>query len=575
LSRVAPDLAGKALDSRYELHELIGEGAFGRVYRGLDRRLHRQVAIKVIKPWWAEQDEWVERFEREAQMLARVSDPGIVQIFDIGHADEGPYYVAELVDGESLAQRLQRGAIAPADALALATRLCDALASAHARGVVHCDVKPANVLLTADGSLKVGDFGVARLAGGGTSQGLPATVAGTPRYMAPEQARGRRTTPATDVYSAGVVLYEMLAGEPPFAHGSAVELGLRHVQDEPPALPERVPSSLRAIVARALAKEPQRRYADGAQMAAALRAVELGEAMQDGEAAARREKAQDGEAAADERAESEERRAEAAGAGATGSGQPSAETPTRALERTRLMPRAPSAAGAAARSASDPDAVATERRAPRGVNVHPGTWRRRSWLALTPAALAIAALGAWLASGSGGSSTARVRVPRVVGQPLAAATGELTRAGLRATSRLVGAPGATPGDVTGQTPAPGNGLPRGRHVVLSVAEQPRWRTLSTFSGVGSGHSVPFQIDGRRWRVTYSMSYEGSCALLVVCFGPSAHTTNLHSGESLESFDLSSGSSHGHTFDSGPGLYEVTISGGQDAARWSMTVQDYY
>ncbi len=125
----------------------------------------------------------------------------------------------------------------------MAEQLCRALASAHARGIVHCDVKPANVLLSRDGRVKVGDFGVARLAGGGTSQALSATVAGTPRYMAPEQARGRRTTAATDVYSAGVVLYEMLAGEPPFVHGSAVELGLRHVQDDPPPLPAALPGS--------------------------------------------------------------------------------------------------------------------------------------------------------------------------------------------------------------------------------------------------------------------------------------------------------------------------------------------
>ena len=209
---VAPDLVGSALDGRYELHELIGEGAFGRVYRGLDRRLHREVAVKVIKPWWAEDSVWVERFEREARLLARVSDPGIVQIFDIGHAEQGPYYVAELVAGESLGERLSRGPMSLSESLSVAEQLCRALASAHSRGVVHCDVKPANVLLGEDGSVKVGDFGVARLAGG-TSQALSATVAGTPRYMSPEQARGRSTDAATDVYSAGVVLYEMLAGD--------------------------------------------------------------------------------------------------------------------------------------------------------------------------------------------------------------------------------------------------------------------------------------------------------------------------------------------------------------------------
>src|SRR5271157_2273309 len=160
----APDLAGRALDDRYELHALLGEGAFGRVYRGLDRRLARPVAVKVIKPWWAEDSAWVERFEREARLLARVSDEGIVQIFDIGHAEEGPYYVAELIDGESLAERLRRGPLGSTEAGSIAEQLCRALGAAHAQGVVHCDVKPANVLLTSEGRVKVGDFGVARLA---------------------------------------------------------------------------------------------------------------------------------------------------------------------------------------------------------------------------------------------------------------------------------------------------------------------------------------------------------------------------------------------------------------------------
>ena len=277
-----PDLSGSALDGRYELHALIGEGAFGRVYRGLDRRLARPVAVKVIKPWWAEDSAWVERFQREAQLLARISDPGIVQIYDIGHDEHGPYYVAELVDGESLAERLRRGPLESAEARAIAEQLCDALAGAHAQGIVHCDVKPANVLIAAGaatttaaiaagGKVKVGDFGVARLAEG-TSQGPSATVAGTPRYMSPEQARGRPTGPATDVYSAGVVLYEMLAGEPPFVHGSAVELGLRHVQEQPPRLPPEIPTPLREVVERALAKEPAARYCDGGEMAGALRA---------------------------------------------------------------------------------------------------------------------------------------------------------------------------------------------------------------------------------------------------------------------------------------------------------------
>jgi serine/threonine-protein kinase len=545
---VAPDLAGSALDSRYELHALIGEGAFGRVYRGFDRRLGRHVAIKVIKPWWAEDSAWVERFEREAQMLARVSDAGIVQIFDIGHAEQGPYYVAELVDGESLAERLRRDTMPLAEAVGVAERLCRALASAHARGIVHCDVKPANVLLTPDGRLKVGDFGVARLAGGGTSQALSATVAGTPRYMAPEQARGRRTTAATDVYSAGVVLYEMLAGEPPFVHGSPVELGLRHLQDEPPALPSSVPQPLGEIVARALAKSPQDRFADATQMADALKATALGAAAPPSDTA-------------DSDADAEE-------TGARASDE------TRALVRTRLMPRrgAPREQGA---HDPQPEHARTQRQAPAGARRHAGASRRRSVMAFAAAVALVLGLGAWLLAGrGGGGGVARVRVPGVVGHSSEQARAALTRAHLRSHVTFVAGLGTAAGDVTRQSPRAGVHARRGAMISLNVAEQPRWRTLTSFSSDGDGRSVPFRIEGKRWRVRYGMSYEGSCTLLIVCFGPSAHVSDLESGQILEGFDLSSGASHGHTFESGPGLYSVSVSGGSDSTRWSMTVQDY-
>jgi hypothetical protein len=555
----APDLAGSALDERYELHALIGEGAFGRVYRGFDRRLGRSVAIKVIKPWWAEDSAWVERFEREARMLARVSDPGIVQIFDIGHAEQGPYYVAELVDGESLAERLQRSPMPVAEAVAVAERLCRALASAHARGIVHCDVKPANVLLSPDGLVKVGDFGVARLAGGGTSQALSATVAGTPRYMAPEQARGRRTTAATDVYSAGVVLYEMLAGEPPFVHGSAVELGLRHVQDDPPALPGAVPAPLREIVARALAKSPDERFGDAAQMADALLDTGLGEDAQIAWAGLGTETHHSVGPAAD--------------AAPVANGDRAGGAETKALARTRLMARSP-LHGNAGETAADPARVATERRAPRGARTHPGARRRRGLIALGAALVLIAALALWLAAAGGGGGAARVRVPNVVGRSSAQARGALAQAHLRYRTSLVAALGASPGSVKRQAPRAGVSARRGATIALSVAEPPRWRTLTTFSGDRDGHSVPFRIEGRRWRVRYSMSYDGSCRLLLLCFGPSAHVSNLGTGASLEGFDLSSGSTHGHTFTSGPGLYVVSVSGGADSARWSMSVQDY-
>jgi serine/threonine-protein kinase len=630
---VAPDLVGSALDARYELHELIGEGAFGRVYRGLDRRLHREVAVKVIKPWWAEDGVWVERFEREARLLARVSDPGIVQIFDIGHAEQGPYYVAELVAGESLAERLSRGPMPLAEALSVAERLCRALASAHSRGVVHCDVKPANVLLGDDGAVKVGDFGVARLAGG-TSQALSATAAGTPRYMSPEQARGRSTDAATDVYSAGVVLYEMLVGTPPFLDGSAVELGLRHVQEQPPPLPKRIPPEVRALVERALRKEPGERYRDGAEMAAALRALELRtESTRRSVAAAYATDPADRATNADSRELGEHATKVLGGE----------SSPTRALisPRARRVPKVPRAG--ARRGVDDaapplgcsptvpalpPDTPRNRAVRRRGVaallfalvlliglvlllvldvfaparttvphlrglpragvqararrlHVQVAFGSRYSEHASTGIAIAQApGAGARVSDGSTvhvtlSAGPAPVKVPVVVGESASSAGEALARAGLRYSTTSVAAPGTKPGTVTHQSPRSGVSTSHGSTIALSVAETPRWRTLTTFSGVDDGRSVAFRIDGSRWRVMYSMSYEGSCLLLLVCFGPSAQASNLKSGQSFDGFDLSSGSSHAHVFDSGPGLYRMSVEGGRDSARWAMTVQDYY
>jgi eukaryotic-like serine/threonine-protein kinase len=542
----APDLAGCALNDRYELHALIGEGAFGRVYRGFDRRLTRTVAVKVIKPWWAEDSTWVERFEREARLLARITDPRIVQIFDIGDAEEGPYYVAELVEGESLAERLLRGPLATAEAMSIAEQLCEALGGAHAQGVVHCDVKPANVLLAADGMVKVGDFGVARLAES-TSQAPSATVAGTPRYMSPEQARGRPPTPATDVYSAGVVLYEMLTGEPPFARGSAVELGLRHVQEQPPALPVDVPPALRTVVSTALAKDPADRYGDGSEMAAALRPVDV--AALENTANGRRRSAQRALASDSAVLSAEPRTIDLA----------AAATHVTPAAVTRLLPR---------RAAAAPAGTPPPRRR--------GARRRRPHGAAIGAALALVAgalVAALVLSRSVGRTT--VRVPGLVGQSSASAERELARSGLHYGVKLVAVPGAQPAVVTQQIPGAAATVARGSTIALSVAEAPRWRVLTSFSGVDSGHSVPFRILGGRWRVSYSMDYEGTCTLLVVCFGPSAQVEDLETGSSFGSFELGEGPSETHIYGSGPGLYRLDVSAGHDAARWSMTVADYY
>jgi hypothetical protein len=167
-----------------------------------------------------------------------------------------------------------------------------------------------------------------------------------------------------------------------------------------------------------------------------------------------------------------------------------------------------------------------------------------------------------------------VKVPRVVGESSGSAESRLSGARLRYRVALVPAAGSEPAVVLRQTPEPGVTVPSGSTVALSVAEAPQWRALTTFSGVDEGHSVPFRILGSQWRLSYSMNYQETCLLLVFCMGPSADVENVQTGSSVGGFELSEGNAS-HTFHSGPGLYRVSISGGRDTARWSMTVEDYY
>ena len=637
----APDLAGRVLDDRYELHALLGEGTFGRVYRGLDRRLARAVAVKVIKPWWSDDPAWVERFEREAQLLARVNDPGIVQIFDVGHAPEGLYYVAELIDGQSLAERLRSGALTPGEAARIGERLARALAHAHEQRVVHRDVKPANILLTADGRVKVSDFGVARLAEG-SSHGAGATAIGTPRYMAPEQARGRETTPASDVYGVGVVLYEMLAGQPPFRGEAAVDVAVRHLQDPPPPLPAHVPPALAAVVLRALAKDPADRYPDGGALADALGAAVPGAAgaplplpgLEPGTLEAPTQVASASEAAtrivvpAQADAATRVVPADAAATQVVGEGEAA----------TAIAPGSGSAAAASATAAADRDAgatrVARRRPAPPPPRRPAARKRRRRWLlgglgvlaALIATSLIVhgarttvpqvvglhrggvaarasradlharfdrrwsdRAAGVAIAqSPSAGSRAAKgsdlrvtlsagpkpVAVPRVTGLTLDAARSALGSRKLLARVTEVASPGTAAGVVVQQSPAPPAQAVPGSTIALSVAAAPQWRTVTTFAGTDAGSSVAFRIRGSRWRVVYRMAYAGRCTLLLVCFGPKAHARTAPGGDEVDSWSLDRGAGKVRTVESGPGVYQVEVTPGDDAARWSMEVQDF-
>ena len=225
----------------FEVRELLGRGGMGIVYRAWDRRLHRDVAIKMLIAGAYARPEELERFLRGAEAKAGLRHPNIVQVYDVGDLDGRPYFTMEFVEGGSLAQRLAGEPMPPDQAAVLVATLADAVQAAHDGGIIHRDLKPANVLLTADGTPKVADFGLARRLDAGAGLTQTGDTLGTPSYMAPEQAQGKSNTvgPAADVYALGAILYESLTGRPPFRSGTAVET-IRQVIDDEPVPPSRL-----------------------------------------------------------------------------------------------------------------------------------------------------------------------------------------------------------------------------------------------------------------------------------------------------------------------------------------------
>jgi eukaryotic-like serine/threonine-protein kinase len=264
---------GRVLAGRYELGEVVGQGGMAVVYRATDRTLGREVALKVLREQYADDPEFVERFEREARSAARLAHPNVVDIYDVGSDDATHYIVMELVDGDSLKSLVRRaGALPPALVIRFGREVAAALEYAHRRGLIHRDVKPQNVLVDADGHAKLTDFGIARAAET-VSLTQTGTVLGTAQYMSPEQARGQQLGPASDIYSLGVVLYELATGRLPFEGQSPLAVALRHVQDEPTPprrLNPSLPPALELVVLRAMAKDPADRYASAAELAEAL-----------------------------------------------------------------------------------------------------------------------------------------------------------------------------------------------------------------------------------------------------------------------------------------------------------------
>ncbi|QBR92865.1 serine/threonine protein kinase [Nocardioides euryhalodurans] len=264
---------------RYRLDSRIATGGMGEVWRASDTRLGRTVAVKLLKTEYADDATFRSRFSSEAQHAAALHHPGVAAVYDFGEASTAdasdgtprPYLVMELVDGQPLSALITPGRPMDPDATRdLMAQAADAIGAAHAAGIVHRDVKPANLLVTPDRRIKITDFGIAR-----ATEGMALTqtgqVMGTPQYLSPEQAQGGTATPASDVYSLGVVAFECLTSQRPFVGETPVATALAHLREPVPELPGDVPTDLARVVRRAMAKDPADRFPDAAAFAAALR----------------------------------------------------------------------------------------------------------------------------------------------------------------------------------------------------------------------------------------------------------------------------------------------------------------
>jgi serine/threonine-protein kinase len=271
---VALPRKGTVVDDRYRLRQKIGSGGMADVWLATDRELDRDVAIKILHDRFAQDKEFVERFRREARSAAGLQHPNVVSIFDRGEFRDTYFIAMEYVDGPQL-KELVKGGMSTEDAIGFTRQILNAARFAHRKGIVHRDLKPQNVLIDDDGRARVADFGIAR----GESSDITATgsVMGTAQYLSPEQAQGKETTPASDIYSIGVMLYEALTGRVPFEGDSAVAVALKQVNEaprRPSAVNPEIPPALDAVVMRALAKDPEARFKDADAFLKALDAAE-------------------------------------------------------------------------------------------------------------------------------------------------------------------------------------------------------------------------------------------------------------------------------------------------------------
>ena len=265
---------GKLLDNRYEILERIGIGGMAVVYKGRDHRLNRLVAIKILKEELAQDAEFRRRFHDESQAVAMLSHPNIMAVYDVSHSAELDYIVMELLDGITLKQYMQKrgGKLAWREALHFITQIMKALSHAHSRGIIHRDIKPHNIMVLRDGSLKVADFGIARLTSAAQAT-LTQEALGSVHYISPEQARGSHIDARSDIYSAGVVLYEMITGRLPYEGDSPVAVAIQHINSiplSPREIDPEIPEALEAITMKAMASDVNQRYISADAMLADL-----------------------------------------------------------------------------------------------------------------------------------------------------------------------------------------------------------------------------------------------------------------------------------------------------------------
>ena len=439
--------AGTVIDGRYRVLSRVGSGGMADVYLAEDGLLGRQVAVKLLHHHFAEDQEFVERFRREASSAAALSHANIVAIFDRGQW-QGTYYIAmEYVAGRSLKTIVrEQGALDPALAIDIVSQILHAARFAHRHGVIHRDLKPHNVLLDDEGRARVTDFGIARA--GASDMTLTGSIMGTAQYLSPEQAQGHAVGATSDLYSVGVVLYELLTGVVPFEGETAVAIAFKQVAAEPrapSALNPAVSGGLDAIVLRALAKDPDRRFSDADEFRAAL---------------------------ARERAALPAPVPAAAAAAVLVGGPPPPPGPVGASAARHtggalLLP----AAG-----------VRDERPLPSGGA--PGR-RRRLLLALAAAVLVAAVVLALLLSGT----AAKVTVPDVTGQTEQAAVATLRRAGLAPAASLAASSTVASGLVISESPHRGSRVARGTRVAITVSSGPSSAAVENVEGLSVARAM--------------------------------------------------------------------------------------